>query len=44
MNGGCDSFYEYLLKLYLLGGKKDPWLLQKYLGAVNGTQAALLVY
>jgi len=42
LNGGCDSFYEYLLKLYLLTGRSNERLLQAYLKAVNGTKALLV--
>ena len=36
VNGGCDSFYEYLLKLWLLGGRKDEWLQRMYAASAAG--------
>ena len=31
-----DSFYEYLLKLWLQGGKKEDWLRAMYDKAIDG--------
>eukprot|EP01063_Lacrimia_lanifica_P020392 TRINITY_DN27704_c0_g1_i1.p1 TRINITY_DN27704_c0_g1~~TRINITY_DN27704_c0_g1_i1.p1 ORF type:complete len:572 (+),score=193.00 TRINITY_DN27704_c0_g1_i1:60-1775(+) len=33
--GQADSFYEYLLKVYLLHGEQDPWLYALYEDAVD---------
>ena len=38
-----DSFYEYLLKLWLYNGKSDDELLEVYLEAINGLNKNLLV-
>jgi hypothetical protein len=37
-----DSFYEYMLKQYLLGGKKDRKLLEMYTAAMQGVRDVLL--
>lgn len=37
-----DSFYEYLLKVWLQGGKKETWLRDMYDEAVNGLIEVLL--
>jgi hypothetical protein len=37
-----DSFYEYMLKQYLLGGKKDNNLLEMYTEAMRGVRDVLL--
>jgi hypothetical protein len=37
-----DSFYEYLLKVWLQGGKKENWLRDMYDDAVNGVIEVLL--
>lgn len=38
----ADSYYEYLLKQWLQGGKKDNTLLEDYLQAVDGVKKNLL--
>uniref|UniRef100_A0AAY4CV04 alpha-1,2-Mannosidase n=1 Tax=Denticeps clupeoides TaxID=299321 RepID=A0AAY4CV04_9TELE len=38
----ADSYYEYLLKQWLQGGKKDTQLLEDYLQAVEGIKRNLL--
>uniref|UniRef100_A0AAR2JWJ4 alpha-1,2-Mannosidase n=1 Tax=Pygocentrus nattereri TaxID=42514 RepID=A0AAR2JWJ4_PYGNA len=38
----ADSYYEYLLKQWLQGGKKEPELLEDYLQAVEGVKKNLL--
>ncbi|XP_066502351.1 endoplasmic reticulum mannosyl-oligosaccharide 1,2-alpha-mannosidase [Hoplias malabaricus] len=38
----ADSYYEYLLKQWLQGGKKEPELLEDYLQAVEGIKKNLL--
>ncbi|KAF6125620.1 mannosidase alpha class 1B member 1 [Phyllostomus discolor] len=38
----ADSYYEYLLKQWIQGGKRDAWLLEDYLEAVAGIQRHLL--
>jgi hypothetical protein len=42
INGGCDSFYEYLLKLWLQGGRHDNQLWEAYIKAVRGIQSQLI--
>jgi flagellar motor protein MotB len=37
-----DSFYEYLLKLWIQGGRKEMWLRETYDRAMNGAIAKLL--
>lgn len=37
-----DSFYEYLLKSWIHGGKRDPWLLEAHQNAVQGVTTRLL--
>jgi hypothetical protein len=37
-----DSFYEYLLKVWLQGGKKETWLREMYDEAVDGVVSKLL--
>eukprot|EP01033_Poteriospumella_lacustris_P000486 gene487-326_t len=37
-----DSFYEYLLKLWLQGGRKEMWLREAYDRAMNGAIERLL--
>lgn len=37
-----DSFYEYLLKLWLQGGKKETWLREMYDKSVDGAISILL--
>ena len=43
LNGGCDSFYEYLLKVWVLGGGSEAWLLSAYRRAVGGVQTHLVM-
>ncbi|XP_004848847.1 endoplasmic reticulum mannosyl-oligosaccharide 1,2-alpha-mannosidase [Heterocephalus glaber] len=38
----ADSYYEYLLKQWIQGGKTETQLLQDYLAAVEGVKAHLL--
>ncbi|XP_072816659.1 endoplasmic reticulum mannosyl-oligosaccharide 1,2-alpha-mannosidase isoform X1 [Vicugna pacos] len=38
----ADSYYEYLLKQWIQGGKKEPQLLEDYLEAVEGIKRHLL--
>ncbi|XP_072518257.1 endoplasmic reticulum mannosyl-oligosaccharide 1,2-alpha-mannosidase isoform X2 [Salminus brasiliensis] len=38
----ADSYYEYLLKQWLQGGKQEPELLEDYLQAVEGVKKNLL--
>ncbi|XP_076836167.1 endoplasmic reticulum mannosyl-oligosaccharide 1,2-alpha-mannosidase [Brachyhypopomus gauderio] len=38
----ADSYYEYLLKQWLQGGKEEPELLEDYLQAVEGVKRNLL--
>lgn len=41
--GGCsDSYYEYLLKAWVQGGKQEKELKQRYDSAVEGTHTLLL--
>ena len=42
VNGGCDSYYEYLLKLWLLTGRRDTALLKAYTAAVTGINTHLV--
>lgn len=42
MGGLADSTYEYMLKQYILDGKKDDWLLQMYVDAMQGMRYLLL--
>lgn len=37
-----DSFYEYLLKIWLQGGKKETWLRDMYDRAIDGVMHLLL--
>ena len=37
-----DSFYEYLLKVWIQGGKKEKWLRQLYDRAMDGVVGVLL--
>jgi hypothetical protein len=37
-----DSFYEYLLKVWIQGGKKETWLREMYDAAINGVIEVLL--
>ena len=37
-----DSFYEYLLKVWIQGGKKETWLRQMYDDSINGVMDVLL--
>ena len=37
-----DSFYEYLLKVWIQGGKKETWLRQMYDEAMDGVINKLL--
>ena len=38
-----DSFYEYLLKVWLQGGRKESWLREMYDRAMNGVMDKLLL-
>ncbi|XP_062310203.1 mannosidase, alpha, class 1B, member 1b [Osmerus eperlanus] len=38
----ADSYYEYLLKQWIQGGKKEPELLEDYLQAMEGVKKNLL--
>lgn len=38
-----DSFYEYLLKVWLQGGKKETWLREMYDAAMDGVMDKLLL-
>jgi mannosyl-oligosaccharide alpha-1,2-mannosidase len=38
-----DSFYEYLLKVWLQGGRKEPWLREMYDKAMDGVMDKLLL-
>ena len=38
-----DSFYEYLLKLWIQGGKKEQWLRDMYDRAMDGALSTLLM-
>ena len=40
--GGADSFYEYLLKLWLLGGRAEGAYWSAYLAAVRGIDEGLV--
>lgn len=42
INGGADSFYEYLLKLWLIGGRKEAALWRAYAAAVKGIDEGLV--
>ena len=42
MGAGGDSYYEYLLKQYLISGKADLDFLQQYMAAMNGAREWLL--
>eukprot|EP01064_Diplonema_japonicum_P027739 TRINITY_DN4087_c3_g1_i1.p1 TRINITY_DN4087_c3_g1~~TRINITY_DN4087_c3_g1_i1.p1 ORF type:complete len:511 (+),score=73.93 TRINITY_DN4087_c3_g1_i1:104-1636(+) len=42
IGGQGDSFYEYLLKLWLLDGKKEAWLRDLYDDSVEGLKAYLI--
>ncbi|KAJ9439778.1 alpha-1,2-Mannosidase [Diplonema papillatum] len=44
IGGQADSFYEYLLKLWLLNGKQDGWLRVLYDEAVDAMRRHLLGY
>ena len=37
-----DSFYEYLLKVWIQGGKKETWLREMYDESINGVMDVLL--
>ena len=37
-----DSFYEYLLKVWIQGGKKELWLREMYDRAIDGAMDILL--
>lgn len=37
-----DSFYEYLLKVWIQGGKKETWLREMYDESINGVVDVLL--
>ena len=37
-----DSFYEYLLKTWIQGGKKEMWLREMYDNAMDGVMSRLL--
>lgn len=37
-----DSFFEYLLKVWIQGGRKENWLREMYDRAMNGAMAKLL--
>lgn len=37
-----DSYYEYLLKHYIMTKQQDPWLLQQYLNSISGIHANLI--
>lgn len=37
-----DSFYEYLLKTWILNGKKDTWLRDMYDQAIQGIRNNLV--
>lgn len=37
-----DSFYEYLLKVWIQGGKKETWLREMYDKSINGIMDKLL--
>jgi len=39
-----DSFYEYLLKVWLQGGRKEDWLREMYDSAINGIVDKLLQF
>eukprot|EP01062_Namystynia_karyoxenos_P082980 TRINITY_DN9450_c0_g3_i1.p1 TRINITY_DN9450_c0_g3~~TRINITY_DN9450_c0_g3_i1.p1 ORF type:complete len:614 (+),score=111.09 TRINITY_DN9450_c0_g3_i1:88-1929(+) len=40
--GQGDSFYEYLLKLWVLEGKREDWLWDMYEDAIDGMRRALI--
>uniref|UniRef100_A0A8C2Y4C7 alpha-1,2-Mannosidase n=1 Tax=Capra hircus TaxID=9925 RepID=A0A8C2Y4C7_CAPHI len=42
LGAGADSYYEYLLKQWIQGGKKERQLLEDYLEAVDGVRKHLL--
>ncbi|XDB55807.1 hypothetical protein AB1E18_009268 [Capra hircus] len=42
LGAGADSYYEYLLKQWIQGGKKERQLLEDYLEAVDGIRKHLL--
>jgi hypothetical protein len=42
MGGLADSVYEYMLKQYILDGKKNPKLLQLYTDAMRGMRNLLV--
>eukprot|EP01063_Lacrimia_lanifica_P006938 TRINITY_DN1439_c0_g1_i1.p1 TRINITY_DN1439_c0_g1~~TRINITY_DN1439_c0_g1_i1.p1 ORF type:complete len:808 (+),score=218.71 TRINITY_DN1439_c0_g1_i1:50-2425(+) len=43
LGGMADSFYEYLIKVFLLGGERDQWLYNMYEATVNATLEHLIV-
>lgn len=42
LGGGGDSFYEYLLKIWLHRGKKDPMFREMYDYAMDGLHSELI--
>lgn len=42
--GSADSFYEYMLKLWLQGGKKEPIYRKMYDESIDGLHKSLLKY
>jgi Glycosyl hydrolase family 47 len=44
MGGGGDSFYEYLVKRYILSGRTEPVYLEKFEKAVSGMKSNMLKY
>ena len=42
--GQGDSYYEYLLKLWILDGKRDPWLRKMYDRSVAAMKRHLIFY
>ncbi|KAM8886145.1 mannosidase, alpha, class 1B, member 1b isoform 2-T2 [Spinachia spinachia] len=42
MGARADSYYEYLLKQWIQGGKTEPQLLEDYLQAIDGVKKNLL--
>eukprot|EP00917_Polyrhabdina_sp_WS-2016_P017592 GHVP01038003.1.p1 GENE.GHVP01038003.1~~GHVP01038003.1.p1 ORF type:complete len:358 (-),score=64.98 GHVP01038003.1:1487-2560(-) len=44
MSGGCDSYFEYLLKVWLQGNKEETGYLQLWRGAMDEAVVNLLHY
>ncbi|KAF0687611.1 Aste57867_20594 [Aphanomyces stellatus] len=44
IGASADSYYEYLLKQWLLSGKRDTKYRQRYMSAVDGIRRKLITY